>query len=83
MINEVMSKKERLEENKLLEAIHNQAKWRNMQEHNKWMLAQMDKELKKNKIKEFKAYLVDDLFNFVLFVAFAIPTIMLLVVLCY
>ena len=56
MINELLTKKERIEENKILEAIHNQAKWKNMEEENKRMMSNIDRELrkptKKDKIKE-------------------------------
>ena len=53
MINELLNEKERLEEQKIMEAIHEQAKWNRYEEENKKMMKQIDKELnKKPKIKE-------------------------------
>lgn len=83
MIEEILNKKDQEETNKIFNVIHKQAYWKNKEIENKRMLQNIEKELKKDKIKEFKANLIEDSINFVLFVAMCIPTIMLLVVLCY
>lgn len=85
MIEELVKEK-RLERdyeetNKIMNAIHKQAYWRNQDEENKRMLANMDKVLQ-NK-KNPKNRLLEDTLNFGMFVIVAIPTILLLVVLCY
>lgn len=56
LVNEKREERDQEETNKMLEIIHRQAKWRNMEEENKRMMACIDKELKKptkkDKIKE-------------------------------
>lgn len=83
MIEEILMQKDQIETDKMIKAINRQAHFKRLEEENKRMLKNIDKELKKDTKKEFKEKLIDDSINFALFVAFAIPTIMLLVVLCY
>lgn len=83
MIEEILNKKDQEETNKIFNAIHKQAYWKNKEIENKRMLQNIEKELKKDKIKEFKANLIEDSINFVLFVAMFVPILTLLVVLCY
>ena len=82
MIEELVKEKremvDREETNKIMNAIHSQAKERYYFEKGKRYLA-----TKKNTKKEFKERLIEDALNFGLFVIVAIPTILLLVVLCY
>lgn len=85
MINEVLERKNEIETNKILEAIHNQAKWRNMDEENKRMMAKIERELNKEKQikKDTWNRIFEELITCVMgFVAIAV-TILLLVVLCY
>jgi len=85
MINEVLERKYEIETNKILEAIHNQAKWRNMDEENKRMMSKIERELNKEKQikKDTWNRIFEELITCVMgFVAIAV-TILLLVVLCY
>ena len=75
MINEILNEKEIKEENKILEAIHRQAKDRYCFEKGKRYL--------KAQKKESKYRIIEDLLNFGLLVIAVIPTILLLVVLCF
>lgn len=81
LVKEKRMQKDQEETNKIMNAIHKQAYWRNQDEENKRMLANMDKVLQ-NK-KNPKNRLLEDTLNFGMFVIVAIPTILLLVVLCY
>lgn len=81
MINELLMQKDYEETNKMLKAIHRQAKDAYYFEKGRKYLESLEE--KRQQKKEFKEYLLNDLFNFVLFLIFAIPTILLLVVLCY
>ena len=83
MIEELLNKKDQEETNKIFNAIHKQAYWKNKELENKRMLQNIEKELKKDKIKEFKANLIEDSINFVLLIAMFIPILTLLVVICY
>ena len=80
-----MTKIDEIETNKILEAIHNQAKWRNMDEENKRMMSKIERELNKEKQikKDTWTRIFEELITCVMgFVAIAV-TILLLVVLCY
>lgn len=81
LVKEKRLERDQEETNKIMNAIHKQAYWRNQDEENKRMLANMDKVLQ-NK-KNPKNRLIEDTLNFGMFVIVAIPTILLLVVLCY
>ena len=89
MIEELVKEKRKQmdqeETNKMMNAIHEQAYWKRLEDENKRMLSNMDKELnrKRAKRKELKQQLFEDTVCFVLMVIALIPTIMLLVVLCY
>lgn len=89
MIEELVKEKRKQmdqeETNKMMNAIHEQAYWKRLEAENKRMLSNMDKELnrKRAKRKELKQQLFEDTVCFVLMVIALIPTIMLLVVLCY
>ena len=78
-------KKDQEETDKIFNAIHEQAYWKRLEAENKRMLSNMDKELnrKRAKRKELKQQLFEDTVCFVLMIIALIPTIMLLVVLCY
>lgn len=78
LVKEKREERDQEETNKIMSAIHNQAKDRYYFEKGKRYLA-----TKKNTKKEFKARLIEDTLNFGLFVIAAIPTILLLVVFCY
>ena len=80
MIEELVKEKremvDREETNKMLEAIHRQAK-------DAYYFEKAKKYLKKDTKKEFKARLIEDSLNFALLIVAVIPMILLLVVLCY
>lgn len=79
LVKEKRQQRDHEETNKIMNAIHKQAYWRNEEEKNKRMLANMDKVLQ-NK-KNPKNRLIEDTLNFGLLV-FIIPTLILLVVIC-
>lgn len=79
LVKEKRMQKDQEETNKIMNAIHKQAYWRNQDEENKRMLANMDKVLQ-NK-KNPKNRLIEDALNFGLLI-FIIPTLILLVVIC-
>lgn len=81
MIKEILKQNDLNETQKIMNAIHTQAYWRNKEDENKRMLKNMDKGLKKDTKKEFKAILIEDLFNFALFVVGITPIMLLLIVL--
>lgn len=83
LVKEKRNERDQQETDKIFRAIHEQAYWKRQENENKRMLKNIEKELKKDTKKEFKARLIEDSLNFVLFVLAAIPTILLLVVLCY
>ena len=83
LVKEKRNERDQQETDKIFRAIHEQAYWKRQENENKRMLKNIEKELKKDTKKEFKARLIEDTLNFVLFVIAAIPTILLLVVLCY
>ena len=79
MINELIKEKheqvDREEEAKIMDAIHRQAK-------DSYYMAKAKNYLKKKDTKkEFKARLINDSLNFVLFAIAVIPTLLLLIVL--
>lgn len=83
-------KKDQEETDKIFNAIHEQAYWKRLDDENKRILKNIEKqeqqhklEQKRAKRKEFKDRLIEDSINFALFVMIAIPTVLLLVVLCY
>ena len=53
MIEEILNKKDQEETNKIFNAIHKQAYWKNKEIENNRMLQNIEKELKKDKIKEW------------------------------
>ena len=83
LVKEKRKQNDQEETDKIMNAIHEQAYWKRQENENKRMLKNIERELKKDTKKEFKARLIEDSLNFVLFVLAAIPTILLLVVLCY
>lgn len=83
LVKEKRLQKDQEETSKIFDAIHRQAYWKRQENENKRILKNIERELKKDTKKEFKARLIEDTLNFVLFVIAAIPTILLLVVLCY
>lgn len=85
MIEELVKEKRKqvdeAETNKIMNAIHNQAYWNRQEDENKRMLANMERELKKDTKKEFKERLINDTLNFALLI-FVIPVLILLAVIC-
>ena len=83
LVKEKRNERDQQETDKIFRAIHEQAYWKRQENENIRMLKNIEKELNKDTKKEFKARLIEDSLNFVLFVLAAILTILLLVVLCY
>jgi len=81
MINEILERKNEIETNKMLEAIHNQAKENYYLEKGKAYLKNSKKYKKEQQKKEIKERLINDTLNFVLFVIAVVPPMLLLIVL--
>ena len=77
MINEILERRNEIETNKMLEAIHNQAKENYYFEKGRRYLESKKRTTK----KEIKERLINDTLNFVLFVIAVIPPMLLLIVL--
>ena len=79
MIEELVKEKRKqvdeAETNKIMNAIHNQAK-------DSYYFEKAKRYIKKDTKKEFKERLINDTLNFALFVMVAIPTLLLLAVIC-
>lgn len=76
LVKEKREERDQEETNKIMSAIHSQAK-------DRYCFDKAKAYLKKNTKKEPKNRLIEDALNFGLFVIVSIPTILLLVVLCY
>lgn len=83
LVKEKRKQRDQEETQKIMNAIHEQTYWKKVELDNKRILANIDKELKKDTKKEVKHQLKEELICFPLLVASLIPTIILLIVLCY
>ena len=80
LVKEKRKQRDQEETQKIMNAIHEQAYWKRVEQENKRILANMEK---KDTKKEVKHQLKEELICFPLLVVSLIPIITLLVVLCY
>ena len=79
LVKEKRLERDHEETNKIMNAIHKQAYWRNQDEENKRMLANMDKVLQTK--RNAKHRLIEETLNFALLIS-VIPVLILLAVIC-